>query len=495
MMNAECGIMSEELKSTDYPMRAVPDRPKPRTALILCLLLSAVACPACSITVPSQHIVMFNGLGNPIDPSENFFGKHLSYVPGVTYDQLDNNQYDQQLEKVLNALLTHPLDKHGKRRVLMFIHGGNNTATEAIKRAAVLKGRIADAGYFPIFVNWEASLMTSYFDHLFNVRQGRQTFRWCCNDQAEPSTNATITGAVVGTLTAPFYLATDLSRGVLLAPPTWYTMLFKRDQASALTDTSFPEPGHISISRGADARSKSEQFFAYLDNLNPVKLPASMIVEAGGTGAWDNLVRRTRLLFHREPDLAAPAAFKHFLNRLLKEMPEPDRSAWDLTIVAHSMGTIIANQILRDFPELPIGKIVYMAAACSIRDYQDTLFPYLRDRNKTAELYHLMLHPEAEEEERSVGSFAPDGSLLVWIDEFLSNPSTPLDLTAGRFTNLLPVLRLTPDQIRARVHVKVFGAGEDLLPSQPQTHGGFDEPEFWNEQGFWASVGQPEPHP
>jgi pimeloyl-ACP methyl ester carboxylesterase len=272
-------------------------------------------------------------------------------------------------------------------------------------------------------------------------------------------------------------------------------MLLKRDQASALTDTTFPESGSISISRGVDARSKSERFFASLDNLNPVKLPASVLVEAGGTGAWDNLVRRTRLLFHREPDLGSPAPFKRFLNRLQEEMQKPDRPAWDLTIVAHSMGTIIANQILRDFPDLPISKLVYMAAACSIRDYQDTLFPYLRITNKTAQLYHLMLHPAAEEEERSVGSLTPDGSLLVWIDEFLSNPSTPLDLTAGRFTNLLPVLRLTPDAIQARVHVTVFGAGDALLPSQPQTHGGFDEPTFWNAQGFWSSVGQPNPQP
>lgn len=464
-----------------------------RSIATACLLGVLSGFVACTITPPVRHIVMFNGLGNPIDPSSNFLGKHVPYIPGVTYDQLDDNQYDQHLTNVLAALMAHPKDENGKRRVLIYIHGGNNTATEAIERASVLKEKFAEAEYFPIFVNWEASFTSGYFDHLINVRQGRQTFRWCCSNQKNPSVIATTTGAVVGTLTAPFYLAADLTRGLLLAPTTWYTMLFKRDKASAVAQTDVSDAAPIPVDLGVDARTKSERFFAGLDDLNPFKLPASMLVEAGGTSAWENLGRRTRILFHREPDLAARAPFARFLNRLQGLMSKEDlEREWDLIIVAHSMGAIIANEIVRDYPDLPISKIVYMAAACSIRDYQDTLFPYLRDRNKTAQVYHLMLHPVAEEEERSAWSLAPDGSLLVWVDEFFSSPSTPLDLTAGRFTNLLPVLRLTPDDIQRRVHVTVFSAGQELSPLQPQRHGGFDEPRFLdrNERGFWAIVGK-----
>jgi hypothetical protein len=101
--------------------------------------------------------------------------------------------------------------------------------------------------------------------------------------EGEPPVLATIPGAVAGALTAPFYLAADLTRGVLVAPATWYTMLFKRDKASAVAETEVPYAAPVPVSLGGDARTKSERFFAGLDNFNPVKLPASVLVEEGGS--------------------------------------------------------------------------------------------------------------------------------------------------------------------------------------------------------------------
>ncbi|MBI3058550.1 MAG: hypothetical protein HYY81_04475 [Deltaproteobacteria bacterium] len=40
----------------------------------------------------------------------------------------------------------------------------------------------------------------------------------------------------------------------------------------------------------------------------------------------------------------------------------------EITLVGHSMGTIVADEILRAFPKIPFERIVYLASASSVRD-------------------------------------------------------------------------------------------------------------------------------
>lgn len=478
----------------------------PSISLLLCLFMLVTILSGCTINAPSQHILMVNGLGNPIDPSPNFFGKHLSYVPFVTYEQMSEAQFTHHLDEMMTGLIAKAPDANGKRKVLIFVHGGLNAAKDSIARAERLRGPFEKAGYFPVFVNWESSFPTSYFDHLFNIRQGRRTFNWCCGNPGIPQAVQSGVGAVVGMLTMPFYLATDLARGILRAPVVWYALLRKADRASAIsqatTADSTKQPhqtgeaqgtvsaehaGAIAISQGADERQGFERAVTVIDDANPLKLLASVIIDAGGTGAWDNMIRRTRTLFQRDADFESSnqppipsGSLTRFLDHLKNTISENGGAAsWDITLVGHSMGAIILNEIVRDLPQLPVSTIVYLAAACTIRDYHDTIFPYLSTRNRTAQVYHLTLHPEAEVEERSFGSVAPDGSLLVWVDKFLSNPSTALDLTAGRFTNLVATSQYTPPEIRERLHIRAFGVG-NRLASHPQTHGAFSDKEFWS---------------
>ena len=46
--------------------------------------------------------------------------------------------------------------------------------------------------------------------------------------------------------------------------------------------------------------------------------------------------------------------------------------------VGHSMGTMVLNELFRVAPDIRAERITYMAAACSIRDFQESLVPYLR---------------------------------------------------------------------------------------------------------------------
>lgn len=168
---------------------------------------------------------------------------------------------------------------------------------------------------------------------------------------------------------------------------------------------------------------------------------------------------------------------------------------WEITIVAHSMGAIVANEIIRNHGDLPITNIVYMAAATSLRDYEDTIFPYLRRRNEglqkpAVNMYHLTLHRAAEVRDRvtalklGVFDFAPRGSLLVWIDNYLSRPNIPLDRTAGRFVNLMTEVHNTPAELRSAIHIRELDVGEQVKETQPQQHGDFGRIRFW-EPGCW----------
>jgi pimeloyl-ACP methyl ester carboxylesterase len=234
-------------------------------------------------------------------------------------------------------------------------------------------------------------------------------------------------------------------------------------------------------------------------------------IDAFGKSAWDVMIRRTGLMFHTDGDFStesdvAKAAHKEkgyqhvqahgglsvFMRRLQEEIAKNGGAdAWDITLVGHSMGTIVLNRVLQDFGispsgAMPFNRIVYMAAAATLREYEDSVFPYLM-KNQTAQFYHLTLHPRAEIRDRwepvPYVDLPPRGSLLVWVDDFLANPGTPHDLTVGRYTNLMVGLHNTPDELRRRIHIKAFHAGVSVEETDPQHHGDFSAPfTFWKPE-------------
>jgi hypothetical protein len=204
--------------------------------------------------------------------------------------------------------------------------------------------------------------------------------------------------------------------------------------------------------------------------------------------------------------------------------------------MGHSMGAIVLNEIIRRYGEdLPISNIVYLAAACSIRDYQDTVWPYLKSRQREnqqemflksklvaqwthcasddttcasgnpprdfyqrrPQVFHLMLHPQAEAQDNipkiwSILNPFPRGSLLVWLDGFLMNPATPLDLTLGRFTNLMRTADFTPKTLRSQISFTVFKNGEESYT--PQHHEGFAEDiKLWNPDCWKPTMWETDP--
>jgi hypothetical protein len=466
---------------------------------------------------------------------------------------------------------TPPDLSRGPKKVMIFIHGGMNTQRDTIERATEYYNKIAKAGYYPLFVNWRASFAASYLEQLWYIRQGEKR-------------------PVIGPATLLPTFGVDIARGIARAPLVWTAQRtndlkttpvasslqsktpdhiarelicryeYQDEQAcleqfrfrktpvclpwniapdaGARNFTKLPKPNEqtIAISVGDDRRDCpdiSATFLMYMATL-PTRLMAEPVVDALGTGAWDNMLRQTRLLFNLDDEFTQHASkiaqqetdtgntmgmaniprsggLSIFLQRLsdtIKEdMRRGDTRPWEITLIGHSMGTIIINQILREAMELqltlPIANIVYMAAATSVREFQDSVLVYLHTHEK-AKFYSLMLHPVAEEREvyGQLGPIpfdpGPRGSLLVLIDNFLARPLTFLDRTAGRYENFMPAVHGIPEKLWPRIHVKTFSAGrnEQVTTENPQRHSDFTERfTFWVEDCWRPEPGMKEQKP
>ena len=184
----------------------------------------------------------------------------------------------------------------------------------------------------------------------------------------------------------------------------------------------------------------------------------------------------------------------HFiLEQAILELQEDEI---EFSIFAHSMGAIVVNEVLERSQWQPVPRfrnLVYMAPACSIVDYEEAMFPYLRKHKEYgSKFYNLMLHPRAEDEEMMFYDLIPRGSLLVYVDQFFTQPSTPRESTLGRFENVFRTVHATESEIADQVHFRVFPAGagsegrelwEDRTDT-PETHGEFTPSEFW-KTSFW----------
>ncbi|MGE0473470.1 MAG: hypothetical protein AB7P17_07545 [Nitrospirales bacterium] len=170
----------------------------------------------------------------------------------------------------------------------------------------------------------------------------------------------------------------------------------------------------------------------------------------------------------------------------LRDLLKADPHMFEVTFIGHSMGMIILNRVLQEFPDFPVRNIVYMAAACSIHDFETSVIPYLqRKDNQHTRFYNLMLHPDAEvrEWQKNFLDLTPRGSLLVWIDNFLSNPQTTLDRTLGSWENIIQAAHIIPPDVQSRITLKAFCIGSKNCKA-PITHGAFSDSQyrFWKPE-------------
>lgn len=459
------------------------------------LLLAVLGLTGCStVEAPPQHVVLVDHSGRSL------------YLTGPKARKTESPEdFEQHLKAITRAIAacTNCIAPDGTRQILIFVHGGLNTYNQSRTRVNEMTPEILAAHYYPLFINWDSGLKSSYLEHLFLVRQG----------QIEP---------VWGPVTFPLYFVADVGRAATRAPVVWYYQLtsdftttvryespirFSHSSSNALPHaTSNSWPGlHLSI--GSDQRTWLSQcgyFTSYLVTF-PLKLATGPVVDAFGKSAWDNMSRRTQTMFrspteferppmtneirvarHRagEPARGAVAELMQALAGLVAANPS---NHYAITLIGHSMGTIVANEMVLMHPDLDYTNIVYMGAACSVNDFANAIIPCL-ERETNAHFYNLTLHPiaEAREAQWTWLDVTPRGSLLEWIDNFLSTPRTVPERTLGKWDNVVSTTALIPTNIASRVRIKAFAVGpRDKFPENPMVHGDFSEEPFWQKE-FWT---------
>ncbi|MGD9852635.1 MAG: hypothetical protein AB7T38_15365 [Nitrospirales bacterium] len=434
-----------------------------------------------------KHTVAIDPEGNPVDP--------------ITFSALSSDAFQGQLHTIVTEIA-----KSGKNKILVFVHGGLNHQKASLDR---VKELLADTdlmnAYYPIFLNWNSDLVDTSIEDLLYIRQGRMARVW-------------------GPVSSPFKLVVAVGGGILRTPLVWAQMLSSdmnstglirwpgKRNSEALAEVMLDlyrkkELGFIPIERGKSSISGWDTTAAltrYVVTL-PSKLLLSPFIDGIGQGAWHNMLRRTQMLFHREEAFdirdflddsprikkmltKGPDGGAYLLFGVLRDLLNTHGQPMETTLIGHSMGTIVLNRVLQEFPDLPVRNIVYMAAACSIDDFRTSVIPYLqRKEHQDARFYNLMLHPDAEvrEWQKSFLDLTPRGSLLVWIDNFLSNPQSTLDRTLGAWENIIQATHIIPPDVRSRIMLKAFCIGGENC-NAPTTHGAFSDRayQFWKPE-FW----------
>ncbi len=428
-----------------------------------------------------------------------------------------------QLRGMMEAIRTDTASVvNGRRQVLIRIHGGLNKLNGSLDKSLHMRdSMMADPStrYYPIFVNWESGLRSTYLEHLLFLSRGeRRPWR---------------------PVLFPVYLAADMGGAVARAPLTWARQFsngakdgFRNTLRAAPDTTLLPgeAPGRFSgadsslleaqthawgsagpagdttlkISRFGYRRSPGEAVLHHGSSIGlslvPVKGLEMVLLDGAGRPAWDVMHRRTALMFRdveqfgelrdEAAGYAAPrGAVAVFLDELERAIREDSATAYDITVIGHSMGAIVANEMIRTRPGLPWRNIVYMAPALSVREFETGTLPYLESHD-SAYFYLLTLHPWAERREAQFARLVPYGSLLEWIDGYFAHPETPLDHMLGKYENATRMAFLFRPEVRGRIHVKAFGyndgTGCGRNGALPYQHGQFNDlnvpfwhPEFW----------------
>jgi hypothetical protein len=417
-----------------------------------------------------------------------------------------NNIHDafkEQINKTLDAVYSGKgLSQNKKYHLMMFIHGGLNDHEDSTQRGieqmiamrsfdtgkrTLPNGGSADQRYredevlYPLFINWPSGLFDAYFDKTFNYAQGQYD---------------TSTQKIVG----PLSFVGNIGEAIVRAPAN-YAKSIQRWRASLRSDyksaanvwscqAKGPLEGHLICSQEGDLENRITRWIPYGATF-PARLITTPMIDPYGKAAWDGMLTRTRLAFYKPVKAHTPVDQEEYLKngdlgdnynirtkgvlwhffKELEERHQKSSGRVEITIVAHSMGAIIANEIVRVFPGLPYKNIVYMGAASSIRDFRISVEPLLQSgSHPNLRFYNLSLHPFAEVYEINRGGLSPLGSLLEWIDDIYTTPLTFEDRVLGKWLNVIMAANEFSNDALKKMTFKRFGLSE----CSPLRHTDFD---------------------
>jgi len=447
--------------------------------------------------------------GRPFDPQLhaiyiNQFGElKLPNVADPAPSQAQDDILTQKEDAYAARIIDHFKELRAGRpqlRLTIFVHGGLNTFDTAWKRAAQFSCDMLRDGQYAVFIGWNSGAFTNYFDHLFRIRAGEYNPR-----RAVP--------------TSPIVVIGDLARSIVNIPEAWYRTVAD----PATVSTWYTNHVEVEVARRignlerAGFRVSNQGPYrgvagSYWTILNPVKLLTAPAVDGVGSGSWDSMLRRTDLVLSkpiayegRLPQQDAPAAaptppgvvpavqkeakemVDTAVTRFLKEwLNDGTLADVPISLIGHSMGAIVANNILARHPALNFDNVVFMGAAARIKDIENGVVPWMRRPDRAgARFYNLSLDPYREISENEFYDFVPRGSLLHWIDNIFGEVNSFKDRTAGGWWNIVRTAAdVFPESVRQRVYLTRFPIGAS--DKGPQEHGDFDSYCFWRP-AYWTA--------
>jgi hypothetical protein len=392
-----------------------------------------------------------------------------------------------QHAKVIRSRLQSP--PPGKTyHLLVFVHGGLNLEQGRLERAFVDANRMLEdrsaavsAGaatgrleggeiWYPLFITWPSGGFQSYFDQRVHYNQGDY-------------------GSEYKRLSSPLYFLTDAVESVVRAPVAWiesisWFQLGRDPDVARVGDQigceSEGSPYRCVPLGDRDDRSTSDEVWYW----SPVGVAGRLVtvpaIDVVGQPTWDAMLSRTRMLMRKPFNVDDFSAANGrldgkgdlwYLFNVISELPEDERPA--ITLIGHSMGAIVVNEILRNFPDLPYRSIVYMGAAASVRDTLAALDHVTRiNPRPDLRFYNLSLHQDAEANEVGYVGTVSKGSLLEWVDRMYTTPATFADRTVGKWINAVMAYGdFVALESRLQLSFKRFG----LSCGEPLKHGEFDE--------------------
>ncbi len=471
-----------------------------------------------------KHVVAFQGNGEafPIEKKQSNEQSISQYV-GI----------EEQVKTIIQNIQEERQKNPNRKRILIYVHGGlkgiQGSVDEGIKLAEWMErtGEREDVEeYYPILVNWESGMGAAYADHLFRIRQGKDA-------------------PVLGFLSAPFYFLADVGRAVFRYPVTMGFQIYRGliplpvpSEAEVATfnhDFFAPTPNLQQIHLGANMvprfsgpwfKDRATLFFPGV-----IRFATTLLLDIFGKAGWDNMIRRTQTVFRKptefdpkertftgevgeistqvagsdpptldpilKPEESDPTGGLSILMEELRNLKkQAGQDNYQVTLIGHSMGTIILNELLSLYStdqDFQYNEIVYLAAACTIKDFEQAVIPFL-EQHPTTKFFNLTLHPYGDAREKTLTDVLPRGSLLEWIDDFASNPATFMELTLGKWNNAIMAWHIIPAEVRKQVTLKGFGIEdpqmnnrhsqddpEKVLKNKPQRHGEFND----RDQLFW----------
>lgn len=440
----------------------------------------------------------------------------------------DNDSFQCGLNNHLESLLNRIEDfksvdintgiHYDKKRILVSIHGGLNTINHNIDRVNKHYDEAVNDGYYPVFIGWRSGAATTLNDRYFRVRDGvDRTGFWTA-------------------VSSPLYMASDILKGIGSIPESFWGQgsNFYDTHKKNFTDFDEQDIGEYEKEYEGErfyytGKGDDKGFWASLGYTarqvfpGVARLITTPLAEGGASEAWNMMERRAKTLIYRQGDLSYRGRGRNIEGDLATIKCEEDSPYFkkggpngvvaqliralesingelEVTLVGHSMGAIIANDILGEFPDLNYKTVVHMASADSIRNLMNKTVPVLKANKKNGkdtQFYNLSLHPTNEEQEAMMWGAAPEGSLLMWLDHLLMDPETTLDRRSGRWDNIKWAFPFFKHE--SYMHFKLFGLRNsyeysteyqsrtdmDADQTEPLIHGDFGDYKFWREEFYW----------